>query len=348
MEYRALGTAGVKVSSVCLGTMTWGQQNSESDGHAQMDYALANGVNFFDTAEIYPIPPKPETTGATERIIGAWFRARKNRDKIVLATKITGRGSSTWLRDGGVTTELSAAQIREAVEKSLKRLQTDYIDLYQLHTPDRAAQLFGAGGLTYRPMHGPEHAIPEILDALEREVKAGKIRFIGLSNETPWGTMEFLHHARLKNQPRIRSVQNAYSLINRVFELGHAEVALRERVGLLAYSPLAQGLLTGKYRNGALPKGSRKALFDRLQRYERPESAPAIERYLDIAQRFGVDPAHLALKFVDTRPFVASTIIGATTMEQLKTDIAAFGLKWTEDLERAVDEAHHAQPNPAP
>lgn len=348
MEYRELGRTGVKVSAICLGTMTWGEQNSEADGHAQMDYALAQGINFFDTSEMYAVPPKPATQGSTERIIGSWFAARGTRDKVILATKIAGRSPMNWLRKDGSTSEQTPKQIAEAVESSLRRLKTDYIDLYQLHWPDRPVSMFGANGLAYKHVEGTTVPIDEILDALQTHVKAGKIRYIGLSNETAWGTMTFLHHAATNGRPRVQSIQNAYSLINRSFEMALAEVAHREQVGLLAYSPLGQGYLTGKYQNGALPAKSRKALFNRLQRYERPQTGPAIDRYLAIAKRFDLDPAQMALQFVTTRPFVTSNIIGATTMEQLKTNIASVNLRWTDELEKAVDEAHHAQPNPAP
>jgi aryl-alcohol dehydrogenase-like predicted oxidoreductase len=348
MEYRELGRTGLKVSALCLGTMTWGEQNSEADGHAQMDYALAQGINFFDTSEMYAVPPKPETQGSTERIIGTWFKARGTRSKVILATKVAGRSPMTWLRADKSPSEQTPKQIAEAVDASLKRLQTDYIDLYQLHWPDRPVAMFGATGLAYRHVEGSTVPIDEILGALQTQVNAGKIRHIGLSNETAWGTMTFLHHATAKGLPRVQSIQNAYSLINRTFETGLAEIAHREQVGLLAYSPLAQGYLTGKYQHGALPQGSRKQLFNRLQRYEKPQTAPAVDRYLALAKRFDLDPAHMALQFVTTRPFVTSTIIGATTMEQLRTDIASAGVKWTEELEKAIDEAHHAQPNPAP
>ncbi len=348
MQYRELGRTGTKVSAICLGTMTWGQQNSEAEGHAQMDYALAQGINFFDTSEMYAVPPKAETQGSTERIIGSWFKARGSRDKVILATKVAGRSPMTWLRKNGGGTEQTPEQIAEAVDSSLRRLQTDHIDLYQLHWPDRPVSMFGAAGLAYKHIDGSSVPIDEILGALERQVEAGKIRWIGLSNETSWGTMSFLHHAAASGRPRVQSIQNAYSLINRTFEIGLAEIAHREQVGLLAYSPLAQGYLTGKYQHGALPEGSRKALFNRLQRYERPQTGPAIERYLAIAKKFDLDPAQMALQFVTTRPFVTSNIIGATTMEQLKTNIASADVTWTDELEKAVDEAHHAQPNPAP
>jgi aryl-alcohol dehydrogenase-like predicted oxidoreductase len=348
MEYRELGRTGVKVSALCLGTMTWGEQNTEAEGHAQMDYALDHGINFFDTSEMYAVPPKPQTQGATERIIGTWFKARGNRSKVVLATKVAGRSPMNWLRADGSPSEQTPAQIAEAVDASLKRLNTDYIDLYQLHWPDRPVAMFGATGLAYKHLDGKSVPIEDILGALNAQVKAGKIRHVGLSNETAWGTMEFLRHAKERGLPRMQSIQNAYSLINRVFELGQAEIAHREQVGLLAYSPLGQGYLTGKYQKGAQPEGSRKKLFNRLQRYERPQTETAIDRYLEIARKHGLDPAQLALQFVTTRPFVTSNIIGATTMDQLKTNIGSINVKWTDELEKAVDEAHHLQPNPAP
>jgi aryl-alcohol dehydrogenase-like predicted oxidoreductase len=348
MQFRELGRTGVKVSAICLGTMTWGEQNTEAEGHAQMDYALDRGINFFDTSEMYAVPPKPQTQGATERIIGTWFKARGNRSKVVLATKVAGRSPMNWLRADGSPSEQTPKQIQEAVDASLKRLQTDYIDLYQLHWPDRPVAMFGATGLAYKHIDGNSVPIDEILGALQTHVKAGKIRHIGLSNETAWGTMEFLRHSQAKGLPRMQSIQNAYNLINRVFEHGQAEIAHREQVGLLAYSPLGQGYLTGKYQKGAQPEGSRKKLFNRLQRYEKPQTEPAIDRYLAIAKQHGIDPAQLALQFVTTRPFVTSNIIGATTMEQLKTNIDSINVKWTDELEKAVDDAHHAQPNPAP
>lgn len=346
MDYRELGQTGLKVSSICLGTMTWGEQNTEADGHAQMDYAVANGINFFDTSEMYAVPPRPETQGATEKIVGSWFKARKNRDKIVLATKVAGRSPMNWLRDDKSPTEQNRKQLLEAVDKSLQRLQTDYIDLYQLHWPDRPINLFG--GLGYRHIEAQTHPIDEILATLDEIVKAGKVRHIGLSNETPWGTMKFLHHAETKGLPRIRSIQNAYNLINRTFELGGSEIAHRDGVGLLAYSPLAQGYLTGKYQNGALPQGSRKQLFNRLQRYESPEANAAIERYLAIAKKYGLDASQMANQFVTTRPFVTSNIVGATTMDQLKLAVTSREIAWTKELEDDINAAHIAQPNPCP
>ena len=346
MDYRTLGTTGIEVSSICLGTMTWGEQNTEAEGHEQMDYALDQGINFFDTAEMYAVPPRKETQGRTEEIIGTWFAARKNRDRVILATKIAGRSPMNWLRDNGEGTSQTPEQIAEAVDKSLKRLQTDYIDLYQLHWPDRPINLFG--GLGYKHIDKPSVPVEDILGALQRQVEAGKIRHIGLSNETPWGTMTFLRHAETRGLPRVQSIQNAYNLLNRVFEIGGAEIAIRDHVGLLAYSPLAQGYLTGKYRNGANPKGSRRQLFNRLQRYETPGAERAMELYFGIAEKYGVDPSQMALQYVTTRPFVTSNIIGATTMDQLKTDIASVTLDLTEEMLTDIEQAHLEQPNPCP
>lgn len=348
MDYRELGRTGLKVSSICLGTMTWGEQNTEAEGHAQMDYAIGEGINFFDTSEMYAVPPRPETQGATERIIGTWLKARKNRDKLILATKVAGRSPMTWLRDDKSPTEQSRKQLLEAVDKSLERLQTDYIDLYQLHWPDRPVSLFGGHGLVHRHVEGPTHPIDEILETLDEIVKAGKVRHFGLSNESPWGTMSFVHHAETKGRPRVQSIQNAYNLLNRTFELGGAEIAHREQVGLLAYSPLAQGYLTGKYQNGALPQGSRKQLFNRLQRYESPQADAAIERYLAIARKHGLDPSQMANQFATTRSFVTSNVIGATTMEQLKLAVTSREIAWTEELEKDINDAHAVQPNPCP
>jgi len=345
MQYRTLGKTDLKVSAICLGTMTWGQQNSEADGHAQMDYALGEGVNFFDTAEMYAIPPRPETQGSTERIIGSWFKARGTRSKVILATKVAGRGQSDWLRDDGAPTELSRKQIMEAIDKSLARLQTDYIDLYQIHWPDRPINLFGAA-YGYKHVDAPSHPIAETLEIMDEIVKAGKVRHIGLSNETPWGTMSFLHHAALGKGPRVQSVQNAYNLINRTYEFGLSEISLREQVSLLAYSPLAQGFLSGKYQKGAAPIGSRKQLFNRGQRYETPKAESAIDKYLDIARKHGIDPAQMAQQFVTTRDFVTSNIIGATSMDQLKTAIGSVNLPWTAELESDIEAAHISQPNP--
>ena len=346
MKKRKLGKTDLKVSEICLGTMTWGEQNTESEGHQQMDYALDKGINFFDTAEMYAVPPKKETQGSTERIIGSWFKERKSRDKVILATKVSGRSPLNWLRDGDKATEQSKEQIFEAVDKSLIRLGVDYIDLYQLHWPDRPMNLFG-GSINYEHMDEPSIDISIILDSLNELVKSGKIRYIGLSNETPWGTMKFLHHSEISSTPRVQSIQNAYNLLNRTFEIGGSEVAHREDVGLLAYSPIAQGYLSGKYQNGALPKGSRKELFNRLQRYEGPYAEEAIQAYLDIASKYEIDPTQLANQFVTTRPFVTSNIIGATNMEQLKLAVTSIDINLTIEIEGDIEKAFQRHGNVA-
>ena len=346
MKKRKLGKTDLEVSEICLGTMTWGEQNTESEGHAQMDYALDNGINFFDTAEMYAVPPKKETQGSTEKIIGSWFKERKSRDKVILATKVSGRSPLNWLRDNEKPTEQSRDQIFEAVDKSLLRLGTDYIDLYQLHWPDRPMNLFG-GSINYEHMDEPSIDISIILDSLNELVKSGKIRYIGLSNETPWGTMKFLYHSDISSTPRVQSIQNAYNLLNRTFEIGGSEIAHREDVGLLAYSPIAQGYLSGKYQNGALPKGSRKELFNRLQRYEGPYAEEAIEAYLNIARKYEIDPSQLANQFVTTRPFVTSNIIGATNMEQLKLAVTSIGIKLTKEIEEDIEKAYQRHGNVA-
>jgi aryl-alcohol dehydrogenase-like predicted oxidoreductase len=346
MEYRELGRSGVKVSAICLGTMTFGEQNSESDGHAQMDYALDRGITIFDAAEIYPVPPKPETQGRTESIIGSWLASRKARDKVMVATKVIGRTKMNWLRKDGSPGRQSRAQILEAVEGSLKRLNTDHIDLYQLHWPDRPMRIFEC--LDYVHKEGDSHSIEDILGVLGDLVRQGKIRFAGLSNETPWGVMSFLKAAENLSLPRIVSIQNAYNLVNRSFETGLAEIFYREQVSLLAYSPLGQGYLTGKYEGGALPEGSRKTLFNRLGRYEMGNGPRAISAYVALAQTHGLDPAQMALAFAASRPFVTSTIIGATTLAQLETDIAGCLLRLSDALIQDIEQLHLTYPNPCP
>lgn len=348
IEYRRLGNTDVKVSSICLGTMTWGQQNIEAEGHAQLDYALDQGINFIDTAELYSIPPRAETQGSTERIIGSWLKARGGRDRIVLATKVVGRSESDWFRPGGELPVLDRKNIRFAIDGSLKRLNTDYVDLYQLHWPDRLIPLFGATEKPVSANTAPEVPIEETLEALDELVKAGKVRHIGLSNETAWGLSRFLLAAEKGHGPRVVSVQNAYSLINRTYEEGLAEFHEREQVGLLAYSPLAQGYLTGKYLGGARPPGARSTLFNRGQRYEKPGAEDAIRKYVALAREVGLDPAQLALAFVTSRPFVTSNIIGATSMEQLKTDIASHEVTITPEIEARIAEIHQLHKNPAP
>ena len=349
MKYRSLGRSGMKVSTICLGTMTYGEQNTEAEGHAQMDYALGEGVNFFDTAEIYAIPPKAETQGATETIIGNWFKARGNRDKVILASKVSGRSVMTWMREDGVTPELTRKQMTFALEGSLRRLQTDYIDLYQLHWPDRAVP-WGANPVIHRQENyeGPENSMLEALETLQDFVTAGKIRHIGLSNESAWGTMTFLNLAEKHGLPRVASVQNAYNLLNRTYEVALAEVSMRENVGLLAFSPLAQGYLTGKYLNGARPAGARATLFNRGQRYQTPGAEEAISQYCALATQSGFDPAQMALAFVNSRPFLGATIIGATTMAQLKTDISSIDLDLPKEIEDAINAIHQVHCNPCP
>ncbi len=349
MEYRPLGDTDISVSAICLGSMTWGEQNSEAEAHEQLDYAFGRGINFIDTAEIYSIPPRPETQGATERIIGSWFESRRNRAKIILATKVSGRGDATWLRSGGLPTVLDEKNINYALDASLKRLKTDYIDLYQLHWPDRSLPLWGAGGTIYRqPTHRAEVPVEETLAALDKLVRAGKVRSIGLSNETPWGVAQFLKVAESDLAPRVVSIQNAYNLINRTFEMGLAEFFQREKVGLLAYSPLAQGYLTGKYLSGARPPGARTTLFERGQRYEKPGVEEAISAYVKLAKELDLAPAQLALAFVTSRPFVTSNIIGATTIDQLKSNIDSIAIRITPEIEQRINEIHQLHSNPAP
>ncbi len=350
LDYRPLGRTGISVSSIALGTMTFGEQNTEAEGHAQLDVARDRGINLIDAAELYPIPPKAETQGATERIIGSWLKARGGRDKVVIATKVVGRSDATYFRADGSTTRLDAKNINEAVEGSLKRLGTDYIDLYHLHWPDRAVTLFGQRATTRARGggEGPEVAIEETLAALDALVKAGKVRHIGLSNETAWGLSAFLTGAEKGIGPRVVSVQNAYNLVNRVYETGLAEFRQREDVGLLAYSPLAQGFLTGKYLDGALPAGARKTLFNRAQRYEKPGTEEAVRAYVALAREVGVSPAQLAIAFVTSRPFVTSNIIGATTLAQLEEDLGSLDVTLTPEIEDRIDALHQLHGNPAP
>ena len=349
MLYRKLGRTGLNVSLIGLGTMTYGEQNSDAEGHAQMDTALAQGVNFFDTAELYSIPPRRKTAGSTERIIGSWFKARKNRDQVILATKAIGRTSMTWFRDDGAPGRLTRAQLTEALNKSLARLQTDYIDLYQLHWPDRSLP-WGANPTRFKAPEFHDDGAPfhETLEILDGFVKSGKVRAIGVSNESAWGTMRYLAEANARGLPRIASIQNAYNLLNRTFDVGLAEIALREDVGLLAYSPLAQGCLTGKYLDGARPPGARNTLFSRGERYELPGAEAATKDYVAIAREFGLDAAQMALAFVTAQPFVASTLIGATTLAQLKTDIGAIAVKLSPEIMARLDAVHQLHGNPAP
>ncbi len=347
MQYRPLGRTGLDVSLICLGTMTFGEQNTEAEGHEQMDLALDRGINFFDTAEMYSVPPRAETYGRTEEIIGTWFAARGNRDKVILATKAVGPGERfRHVRDG--SPRFDRRNLVQAVEDSLRRLQTDYIDLYQLHWPERSVNSFGKLGYVHQD---DEQVTPieEQLDVLADLVSAGKIRHIGLSNETAWGMMAFAQAANGGGQPRVASVQNPYNLLNRSFEVGAAEVAIREDIGLLAYSPLAGGWLTGKYEGGNKPAGARMTLFaGNFGRYTNPPAQQATSEYVAIARDHGLDPAQMALAFINTQRFLTSNIIGATTLEQLKANIASLEVTLSDDVVAAIDSVHARISNPGP
>ena len=350
MEYRRLGDSDVQVSLIGLGTMTWGEQNTEQQAHAQIDYALDHGINLIDTAEMYPVPPRAETQGATERYIGTWLaRHRSAREKIVLATKIAGpaRQPHNPRHIRGAGNQFDRPNLTEALNDSLKRLQTDYVDLYQLHWPDRSTMTFGRPAY---PWVDDEYTVPieETLAVLAEFVKAGKVRHIGVSNETPWGVAQFLRAAEKLGLPRIVSIQNPYSLLNRTYEAGLSEYAHRDNVGLLAYSPLAFGWLSGKYEGGARPAGARISLFERFQRYSKPQAVQATTRYVALAKRHGLSPAQFALAFVNSRPFVTSNLIGATSLDQLKENIASIEVKLSPEVLAEIDALHELQPNPAP
>lgn len=347
MEYRELGTTGLKVSALCLGSMTWGEQNSEADGFAQMDLAIDRGINFIDTAEMYAVPPTDRSYGTTETIIGNWFRARPGmRQKVVLASKVCGQGD--WLphvRDG--SPRLNRKHIEAAIDGSLKRLQTDYLDLYQMHWPDRNTNYFGKLG--YRHIDDEvQTPIAETLEVLASLVKAGKVRHVGVSNETPWGTMRYLAESDARGLPRIASIQNPYNLLNRTYEIGLAEISHREKVSLLVYSPLAFGVLSGKYLGGARPEGARISLFKRFSRYTNPQAEIATAKYIALAKQHGIDPVQMALQYVTTRPFVTSNIIGATSIAQLEQNIGSQSLKLSEDVLKGIEAIHVEQPNPSP
>jgi aryl-alcohol dehydrogenase-like predicted oxidoreductase len=347
MEYRRLGRSDLKVSVICLGSMTWGMQNTQEEGFEQMDYALDQGVNFIDTAEMYPIATNAETYGRTEEIIGNWMAARGTRDKVVVATKIVGPNAERFPYIRGGETRFNRKHIAAAVEASLKRLKTDTIDLYQLHWPDRATNDFGS--LAYTHEDGAmETPIEETLDALDEMVKAGKLRHIGLSNENPWGVMRFLAVAEQGRGPRVVSVQNPYSLLNRSYETRLAEVSIREDVGLLAYAPLAAGTLSGKYLDGQWPEGARRTLWPGNRRYQGPQADKATAAYVQLAGDHGLDPAQLALAFVLRQRFLGAAIIGATRMAQLKTDIGAAKVALTDDVLKAIGEIQQIYTYPCP
>ena len=348
MQYSQLGQTDLQVSRICLGTMTWGEQNKRDEAFAQMDYALTQGINFFDTAELYPIPPDGRTYGQTETIIGEWFKARGNRHEIILASKVAGPAEG-WLphiRDEA-TRRLDRKNIEASIEASLRRLQTDYLDLYQLHWPDRKTNFFGKLGYRHDPADQPV-AIEETLAVLNDLVKTGKVRHIGLSNETPWGVMRFISTAQQTNLPRVASVQNPYSLLNRSFEIGLAEIAIRERCGLLAYSPLGFGVLSGKYGDGARPDGARITRWPNYNRYMSPEGIAATAAYIDLARQHDLDPAQMALAFVNRQDFLTSNIIGATNLAQLKNNIDSIHTELSDEVIKGIGAIHQQYPNPSP
>ena len=349
MKYRKLGTTDIDVSIICLGTMTWGEQNTQKDGFDQMDYAAERGINFFDTAEIYPVMPRKEIYGKTEVIIGNWFKEKKNRDKIILTSKIASKAENDlqWIREGSKNLGFDKKNINSAIDASLKRLQTDYIDLYQLHWPERKVPKFGQLDFEYDPYDNQWTPIEEVLENLNALVKEGKIRYVGLSNETPWGVMKFLQTAIDKNLPRMMSIQNAYSLVNRVFDVANSEVSIREKCGLLAYSPLAGGRLSGKYINHKKPTNARYTLWPRrFSRHNTERGEIAIEKYVNLAMKYNIVPATFANAFVNDRSFVTSNIIGATNMKQLKEDIDSVDLTLTKEMLEEIENIHLSDPNP--
>ena len=345
MNYKKLGTTDLDVSTICLGTMTWGEQNSQDEGFEQMDYALDEGINFWDTAELYSVPPKKETFGHTEIIIGNWFQKNNKRDKVILATKVCGP-SRNYIRGG--ENNFTEKNLTNAINESLKRLKTDYIDLYQLHWPERNTNMFGRLGYEHND-NDDWNKFEDVLENLQKFIKDGKIRYVGLSNETPWGASKFLQISNEKNLPRMMSIQNPYNLLNRTYEVGLAEISVREKIGLLAYSPLAIGFLTGKYRNKERPEKSRLAVDgDFWTRYNKPNTEKAVEAYYKIAQKHNLDMAQMSLKFCEIQPFVTSVIIGATKMDQLKTDIESVNVNLTKEILKEINEVQNLYPNPCP
>ena len=349
MNFKKLGNTDLEVSTICLGTMTWGEQNSINDAFQQMDYAVDQGVNFFDTAELYAVPMKPETRGKTSQFIGEWFLKTKKRNKIILADKVVGASSMSWMRPNGEKSSLNKKQIEFAIDRSLKDLKTDYIDLYQVHWPERPSGAF-SGKLEYEHKNSNSSVnIEETLEALNNLVKVGKAKHIGISNETAWGTNQYLKHSEQKKFTRIVSIQNAYNFLNRGFEADLSEIAIREKVGLLAYSPLASGYLSGKYRNGAMPKNSRMDLFyDYWPRYRTPNSEKVIEEYWNLAKNFNLNLAQMAIKFCEIQPFVTSVIIGATKMEQLKSNIDSVNINLDKKIIEKIGEIQKRYPNQCP
>ena len=345
MKFNKLGTTDLDVSLICLGTMTWGTQNTEKEAFDQMDYSLAEGVNFFDTAELYSVPPNSDSYGKTEVMIGNWFEKRKNRKKIILATKVAGPGCN-WIRGG--KNNFDEKTIGEAIDGSLKRLKTDYIDLYQLHWPERSTNYFGTREYKVDSDEGTWNSFESVLEALGKFIKSGKIRYIGMSNETPYGLSKYIELSKSKKLPRMMSVQNPYNLVNRTYEIGMSEISIREKCGLLVYYPLATGALSGKYRNGQMPKNSRQALFKGWERHLNPLALKAYEEYFKLAKENNMTMAQLAQAFVNTRPFVTSNIIGATTMEQLKENIDSVNIELSDEMMEKINVIHNNNPNPSP
>ena len=348
MRYRKLGNTNIDVSVICLGTMTFGEQNSEKDGFEQMNYAIERGVNFIDTAEMYAVPTRAETYGKTEEIVGNWIKSKKNRDKIILATKIASKSNGlSWVREGGKKLSFNKKNINAAIDASLKRLKTDYVDLYQLHWPERNVPKFGVMDFEYDPNDNEWTTIEEVLENLNQLITQGKVRHIGVSNETPWGLMKFMQVAKEKKLPIMVSIQNVYNLVNRVFDIANSEVSLRENCGLLAYSPLAGGRLSGKYLNDQNPKNSRYTLFASIfERHRTPRGEVAISKYVNLANKYNIAPSTFANAFVNDRPFVTSNIIGATTMDQLKENIDSIDIKFSDEILREIEVIHLADPNP--
>ena len=345
MNFKKLGKTDIKVSSISLGTMTWGEQNTEKEGFEQMDYALSMGVNFWDTAEIYSVPPKKETFGHTETIIGNWFKISKKRESVILASKVAGP-MRKYVRGGG--NNFDVKNMTKALDDSLKRLKTDYIDLYQLHWPERNTNMFGKLGYEHK-IENNWNKFDDILRNLEKFKTEGKIREIGLSNETPWGVSKFLEISENKKLPRMVSIQNPYNLLNRSYEVGLAEMSIREKIGLLAYSPLASGYLSGKYRNNKLPKNSRiERDGDFWTRYEKPNTSKAVDAYYDISKKYNLDLAQMSIKFCEIQPFLSSVIIGATTMEQLKTNIESVNVKLSDEIIKEINNVQQIYSNPCP
>jgi aryl-alcohol dehydrogenase-like predicted oxidoreductase len=344
MNYKKLGNTDLDVSTICLGTMTWGEQNTPDEAFEQMDFALSNGVNFWDTAELYAVPPRKETYGDTEEIIGNWFEKTKKRNEVILATKVAGPARD-YLRNG--ENSFTGPNLESALNNSLKRLKTDYIDLYQLHWPERNVNNFGRLGYVHK--ENDWNKFEDVLGELDKYIKAGKIRYVGLSNETPWGALNYLQLSKDKNLPRMMSIQNPYSLLNRSYEVGLAEVSIREKIGCLAYSPLASGYLTGKYRNKNFPKGSRMERdFDFWTRYRKPNTEAAVELYFKICEKHNLNMTQMSIKFCEIQEFMTSVIIGATTMEQLKSDIESVNVNLSNDVIEEINQVQTIYPNPCP